>query len=179
MDTAEAHYAKYEGLVVLKLGGHLRCWASTDSPSISAGLEAFMAHLFETRDFDNVLIDLTDLAGIDSTNLGLIARITRYTQQSFGRKATIVSTNDDINTILESVGFDQVFIIVRDPQNPEVELKALAGLDGTEKDMAQLILNAHRELLALNERNKAMFSDVVDLLEEELERRGSGNTSNA
>ena len=31
--------------------------------------------------------------------------------------------------------------------------------------MAKVVLNAHRELLELNDQNRAMFKDVVEMLE--------------
>lgn len=164
MAEGTVFYAKHEGLAVLKLVG-----AFAFSLGASKTLDAFIDKLFVNDDFDNVLIDLTETENIDSTNLGLLAIITRITMDIHDRKATIISTNDNITDTLDGVGFREVFNIVNDPLDPDAAFEALneTGVDSS-KDIAKMVLNAHRELVRLSEENKSMFTDVVEMLELQL-----------
>jgi anti-anti-sigma factor len=114
MDAGNVLYANHDGLVVFKFVGEIR-YTMGDSYRVSASLDAFLDDLFESKDFENILIDLTETDSIDSTNLGLLAKIAQFTERHYGRKPTIISTNEDINAILDSVGFDQVFTTPRSP----------------------------------------------------------------
>ncbi|MCD6288219.1 MAG: STAS domain-containing protein [Candidatus Hydrogenedentes bacterium] len=167
MDNGRILFARYRGLVVLKLVGEIR-YTVKGSYRVSVSFDAFLDKLFEERDFKNVLIDLTETTGIDSTNIGLLAKIARFTMDNFGQKPTIISTNDDINRILDSVGFDQVFVILHEPHNFDQELEELPEMTVPDKELARLILDAHKALIELNEKNKNMFKNVVDVMEQSL-----------
>ncbi len=165
MDSGIVYYAKHDSLVVLKLVGQFAfCLEASKS------LDAFISKLFMQEDYENVLIDLTETETLDSTNLGLLAIMTRITMDLYDRKATIISTNDDINEILDSVGFSAVFHIVNDPHEPDADLKILDEEGPSGQELSRVVLNAHKELLELNEKNKDMFKDVVEMLEEQVNR---------
>lgn len=157
------YYAKHEGLVVFKLVG-----AFSFSQRASKSLDAFIDKLFSNEEYENILIDLTETESLDSTNLGLLAKLTRLTMDLYDKKATIVSTNKDINEILESVGFEQVFNMVTVAPNSEEELEELPEGRSSERELSHVVLDAHRELLELNEKNQEMFRDVVEMLEEQM-----------
>jgi anti-anti-sigma factor len=164
METGNVFYAKHEDLLVLKFVGEIR-YTMGDSYRISASLDSFLDKLFRDQDFKNVLIDLTETESIDSTNLGLLARIARYSLDTLDSRPTIISTNEDINAILDSVGFDRIFTIIHDPEHPEVELQQMPEVEEPDRELAQMLLEAHKNLTALNERNRDMFKNVVELLE--------------
>ncbi len=160
-EESKVLYAKHDGLVVLKLVGPFAF-----SLSASKTLDAFINSLLMNDDFDNILVDLTETRNIDSTNLGLLAIITRVCMDLHDRMATIISTNDDITQTLDGVGFREVFQIIHDPHNPAADFERLdeKGV-ASAKEISKLVLNAHRELLGLNDQNKDMFKDVVSMLE--------------
>ena len=165
MDKSVVYFAKHDGLVVLKLVGEFAF-----SLDASKALNAFIDEVLTNEEYENILIDLSETESLDSTNLGLLAILTRITMDLYDRKATIISTDDDINEILDSVGFPEVFHIVHDPHNPDAEWEKLPEAEATGKELTRVVLNAHRELLDLNDKNKDMFQDVVDLLEREVEK---------
>lgn len=80
--------------------------------TVCSGFDKFIDDIFNEANPVDVLIDLTEASYIDSTNLGLLAKIAKLMDARHKRKVTIISTNDDINTILVSVGFDEVFDII-------------------------------------------------------------------
>lgn len=169
MDRGTVYYAKHDGIVVLKLVGPFSF--SLDASKI---LDSFINELLLKDDFENILIDLSETKSIDSTNLGLLAMITRINMDLHDCMATIVSTNDDITQTLDGVGFHEVFHIIQDPHNPQADFERLEEKCApSARKMSELVLNAHRELLELNDRNRAMFKDVVEMLESQIDNKES------
>ena len=164
MSVGNVYFAKHEGLLVLKFVGEIR-YTMGESYRISASLDSFLEQMFEDKGFDNVLIDLSETRNIDSTNLGLLARLAQFTQKHFDRKPTIISTNEDINSILDSVGFSQVFIIVHNPETLGVELEAVPSVSSQDRELARMLLEAHKALTDISEKNRDMFRNVVQILE--------------
>ena len=89
----------------IKLVGHVHY-------SNSAGFEQFVADIINKGIIDNILIDLSETTGIDSTNLGLVAKLANYTISSHKKKITLITANPDVTTILDSMGFFEVSVIV-------------------------------------------------------------------
>lgn len=169
MREGSVHYAKHDGIGILKLVGPF-----SFSLKSSKVLDSFINELLMEDDFENILIDLTETTSIDSTNLGLLAMITRINMDLHGCMATIVTTNDDITETLDGVGFHEVFHIIHDPLNPEADFERLKSeATPSVEQITRIVLNAHRELLDLNEKNQNMFRDVVDMLEAQMEEKNS------
>jgi anti-anti-sigma factor len=158
--SGEITSAKIDNRYVIKFSGEIRY---TDCPA----LDAFLKKLFVQEDFDDILIDLTDTVSIDSTNLGYLAKITNHMQERFNRKAVIVSTNEDINRTLDSVGFDDVFNIIE--QGPECANETQIETSRASELTPAMIREAHQILSDLNEENRQMFKDVLEQFEKEAE----------
>jgi anti-anti-sigma factor len=169
MDSGNVYFAEHKNLVVLKFVGEIR-YSMGNPKWLIGSLSSFLENLFEKKEFENVLLDLREATSIDSTNLGLMAGITKFTQAHFNEQPTILSSNPDINELLESVGFDQVFKICRDPELPSVTLGELPDAGESDKSMPQIMLDAHRDLIALNEKNQEMFKDVVEMMQAEVDQ---------
>ncbi len=165
MGKGEVLYAQHEGLVVLKFVGQIRLG---DSYGASAALNNFLDELFEKGGFENVLIDLTEAQSIDSTNLGLLAKITRFMKETHGRKAAIISTNPDITAALDSVGFTAVFDIYKEFPNAPGKLEALVEATEPESDFSVMVLAAHKALCELNEKNKETYKNLIEIFEKEV-----------
>jgi len=146
----------------LKLSGHLKYRGSADFDQF---LETFSDYL-KNRD---VLIDLTGAEYLDSTNLGLLARIADRMLTEQGKKTTIISTNEEITKLLINIGFDEFFIIINHPEEFQTDLQKIPELQDKERSMAAMMLDAHRALMKISEKNRETFRDVVTLLEKEVE----------
>ena len=101
---------------------------------------------------------------IDSTFLGLLAKIANYMRRRFDRKVTIFSTNEDINKILDSVGFYSVFNICNADEVQSGDTDLMATRDADRPQMLRTIYEAHLILSELNEKNREMFKNVVEEL---------------
>ncbi|MEZ4269252.1 MAG: STAS domain-containing protein [Myxococcota bacterium] len=165
----DIRYAKQDGVCVLKLIGDIR-YTTGPAAVISRSLDTFFDKLFATGGFQDVVVDMTETTAIDSTNLGLLARLYTWMEEHGGRKPTLVSTNPDVTRTLESVGFDKVFNVVGERLAATGELTKLPLVEGTQREMLQLILEAHRRLMEMSEDNAEMFAPAVALMDAELHR---------
>ena len=157
-------YACQGNLWFIKMVGEIRY-------TISAPFNDFLGRLFEGQPVEDILIDLTETTGIDSTNLGLLAKIASRMIERFGRRPSIVLTNEDVRQWLSSMGFDDVFIILEQADASPEALSEIPDLGHDDRARARVILDAHRHLMELSEENRETFKNVVDALARDLERR--------
>ena len=158
MDNGTVLHASHDDIHVLRFIGDIRY---TLSPSI----DRFLEEIFAGPKPAGFVIDLTETDSIDSTNLGLLCRIATRMQALDAQRVTIVSNRTDINSVLASMAFDEVFDIVEDT-GLETSAAHEVPQENTDKEtLARTLIHAHRALMDLNDRNREMFRDVVALLE--------------
>ncbi len=153
-------YAEKDGINVLKFIGDVRV---TLGPTINT----FLDRLCENPGFKSVVFDLSETEAIDSTSLGLLAKISLRTQESFDVVPTIVSPREDITRILISMGFDEVFVILKELVNECGQPCELPAEIVSESRLREQVIDAHRVLMSLNQSNQDEFCDLVEALEEE------------
>ncbi len=161
MDQGTVCFARAGNVVILKLTGKIRY-------QMGSSLDDYLDHLFARGDFEDVLIDLTETRMIDSTCLGILARIANYIHDRFGRKATIFSLHDDIDRILEGVGFPAVFNIIHGELPMDCEMERIAVCDENRDELAKTLYNSHRILCDLNEKNRTAFQNILDALRDDV-----------
>jgi len=152
--------AEQDGVEVLKFVGDVRV-------SLGPTISEFVNELGQRKDIHSIIIDLTETEGIDSTTLGLMAKISLKSQETFQTLPTIVSSNEDITRILFSMGFDNVFIIVNEARGEVGPLGELPTQLVSEDALREQVLEAHRVLMSLNSENRERFRDLVEALENE------------
>jgi anti-anti-sigma factor len=160
MEPGRILVGDHDGIYVLKFTGDVRV-------TLCATVDSFLKALLNRGDFRAVVVDLTATDGIDSTSLGLLARLSIETQRRFGFVPTLVSTQPDITRLLSTMGFDDVFHIVEEPLTEVGQLGELPELESDQEDLRQRVLEAHRVLMSLNDRNRENFQDLVTALETE------------
>ena len=151
--------AEHHGAWVLKLVGDVRM-------TLCNTIEDCLSRMFADASFKSVVVDLTETECIDSTSLGLLAKISIKTKQRIGDVPTLISTNDDVTRVLLSMGFkDQVFVIASSYGLEDYQLAEVAPLECNEKTAEQRVIEAHKILMDLNEHNRNEFKDLVSALE--------------
>ena len=165
------YYFAQEGTkVFFKLVGTLKYTAGSK-------FDTFLDNLFESdNNFDEVLIDLSEADFLDSTNLGFLARVAEYMDEEYGKKVTIYSPKEEINKLLESVGFDEVFILEKNIEKPERNLKEISEEGQTDRSRSAMMLEAHKALIKVCEKNADVFCDVVDLLKKSVKKEEENKT---
>ena len=162
---SKIYYDKQDGIHALKFVGDIRY-------TFSASLDKFLNKLYEEPAAKGFMIDLRETDMIDSTSLGLLANIANWMKRSGAPKVILVSTQDDINDLLQAIGFDQVFNIVDETGNLLSHTTQLALTDSTQDELAPIILKAHLTLMDIGNENRTKFKDVVELLEQSLQHPG-------
>ncbi len=158
-------YAVHNGTYVIKFTGDVRV-------PLCMSLEGFLDRMFGDARLEAVLIDLSETVAIDSTALGLIAKIAVFLRERLDKKPVILSTNPDVNRILSSMGFDRVFLILEKAPDSQGIMSELPSDEHSQQELTQHVIDAHRVLMGLNEKNKATFRDLVDALELERDCQG-------
>lgn len=154
-------YAEHNGTYVLKLRGDVRV-------PICTSLETFIEdHLLKDKRLRAVMIDLTETDSIDSTALGLLAKIAVALRELNLGKPIILCLSSDINRILASMGFDEVFRILQTTAALRDRLDELPDEVLSEAEVTQCVIDAHRTLMSLSESNQQTFRSLVDALESE------------
>ena len=158
-------FARKDRKVFFKLTGNLKY--------ISSGkFDAFLDQLLEEdKDFEDAMIDLSEAEYIDSTNLGFLARIAEFISENYYKKVTLFSPNNEINTVLESVGFDEVFILVKDKINTFNDISEINSENDSEREKTLMMLESHKALMRVSDKNIPTFQSCVDLLQNSLDKK--------
>lgn len=159
METGAVYYAKHRDTYVIKLTGEVRYL-------LGCSFDDFLTRLFAREDFRDILIDLTETRMIDSTCLGLLAKIAIYKRRRSSEKVTIFSTDEDINKILDGVGFYSIFNICNANPTPAGDADQINVCAADQSHLAKTLYDAHLILSELNDKNREMFRNVVDELKD-------------
>lgn len=158
MSTGKIQFAEQDGTFVLKFTGEVRL-------TLCSALDATIEHIFSSLNFSSIVIDLTETQSIDSTTLGLLAKLSILSRQRIGLLPMLTTNNPDILRLLDSMGFDEVFNIVETVLPCPDCLTDLPPQDQSEAEVRSRVLEAHRVLMGLNESNRNAFRDLVSALE--------------
>lgn len=150
----------HDGVYVLVFEGDVRLTLCTT-------VDVYLEKMFQDPKFKSVVVDLSPTENIDSTSLGLLAKLSIQADKRFHFRPTLISTRPDITRILLSMGFDEVFNLVEAPLEHSDQLLELPKMQSSEEGMRQRVLDAHRTLMSMNEANRETFHDLVAALETE------------
>lgn len=130
-------------------------------------LTGYLEKLFSADNINSVVVDLKGAKAVDSTTLGLLAKLSIYLKKTKNLTPVLLVEDASMIRLLESMGIDEIFELSADlPENigREKELSCTA----VEKEEARAkVLEAHKTLMGLNKKNMLIFSDLVKILESE------------
>jgi anti-anti-sigma factor len=137
--------------------------------TLAPALQRYLDRLFEGAPVGGFVFDLREASLLDSTNLGLLARVAERVRACCGRRCALVSTSDDITDVLRSMGFEEIFdIVADDPAIKGAPDEEIAIERPSQDDLMRTMLEAHRTLVTLNDKDREKFQDVVMWLESEM-----------
>lgn len=158
MDSGKILVADHQGVFVIKMVGDVRL-------TLCLSFDAFISEMFSSEGMYSVVFDLCDADGIDSTTLGLMAKISiMSTDKNLGLPLAVVPSAG-LRRLLESMGFDEIFDVV---ETASIDLNGLRKLQSGDTDevlVREKVLEAHKTLMGLNEHNKREFTDLIKTLE--------------
>lgn len=153
----------HDGVYVLRFSGDVRV-------TLSGSFDHYMEKMLADGLLELVLVDLSDAVAIDSTSLGVLAKLSLQLQKSRNRLPTLVCHSPDILRVLINMGFDDVFAIVDQHFQTQQNLAELPmPNDMSEAILRDRVIDAHKVLMSMNEQNADTFRDLVDALEMEQE----------
>ena len=175
MSTGHVEYASLNGTHIFKLFGEV-CAQSCIS------LDKLLSKIEQQSNVVGAIVDLTQTTFIDSTVLGVLAKLGLKLKQIHNIQAVMLSTNPDITTLANSMGLGQVFVILNYCGDPTVCTRELVEEHVTHSNMLTTVLDAHKTLMKLNENNQNMFEPLVKQLQKEqdnLDQCAEQNQQNA
>jgi anti-anti-sigma factor len=152
------------GTAVVELRGRVRY---IDAPALRGVLD----DVLQQPAFAGLVVDLRDVTAIDSTGLGLLARTGTRTRTRTGTPAIVVAREGEVTAVLRSAALDEVLRLVDTaPFEAPPVLAESVPVDERPAvgDAGRLILDAHRDLASLSDRNRETYRDVIALLEAQL-----------
>jgi len=130
-----------------------------------AGLEAHIVKIFAEPDFSEIAIDLELAEMLDSTALGLLARISIEYKKISDKKPVIFLQKGELAHILKRVCFDQVFNILEKSQTADLSsFVELESVSKSEEEVLDCVIEAHRNLAEISESNERYFTDITKAL---------------
>jgi anti-anti-sigma factor len=132
------------------------------------------------------IIDLSQCQGMDSTFLGMLAGIAlRLKHDALGGAIHIIHASDSQRELMHTLGLDRLFRVETDDQfaaahapNPNEVFEQIPHTDlnnlarpASRDEVADLMLEAHNDLIRADASNRDRFSEVIRCLRDRLARR--------
>ena len=150
--------ASHDGAYVIRLEGDVRLTLCTT-------IDEYFQQMFEDPDFASVWVDLCEAEGIDSTTLGLLAKLALKVEEKFGFQPAIFSCDPGINRLLKSMGFQRLFELHEEACCGPDDVQDIPIVEGSEAAVRDKVIEAHRVLMDLSDENRARFKDLMTALE--------------
>jgi anti-anti-sigma regulatory factor len=157
MSSGKILAADYRHMAMLKFVGDVRVL-------MSSTLDNYCQGLYRRAILDAMVVDLSETTGIDSTALGLLAKMAIQLRNRFNVIPTVVSPNPDITRILRSMSFDLIFNIVGSRRDDAAPYQELQQQKESEDSVREKVIDAHLTLMTLSEENRLEFQDLVQSL---------------
>lgn len=155
--------AEHEGVFVIKLEGDVRL-------TLCLSFDEFIEDILKQPNYSSVIFDLTKAQAIDSTTLGLMAKVSIKAGHHGHDSPLVVSSNPSITRILVSMGFDDIFRLVDQSEfdngkQSSLDVIVISEKNGNESEVQKKVLEAHQILMEMNDKNNESFKDLVETLE--------------
>lgn len=160
MNGCRISAASDHGAHLLRLEGDVRLVMCT-------ALDEYFERIFNDPDFVSVWVDVTNATGLDSTTLGMLAKLAIQTHEKFGFRPALFSANPGIKRLLNTMGFAELFDL-RDSACGGFEAAVdLPQVPASEEEVREKVIEAHRTLMELSPENRDAFEDLVKTLEDQ------------
>ena len=150
--------ASQDGAYVIRLEGDVRL-------TLCTALDDYLEHMFTDPEFASVWVDLCDAEGLDSTTLGLLAKLALQVKEKFGFVPAIYSCDPGINRLLKSMAFHRLFELHEAACSNPDDIAEIPVVQGSEEAVKQKVIEAHRVLMGISDENRDRFKDLMTALE--------------
>lgn len=150
--------ASHNGAYVIRFEGDVRL-------TLCTSIDDYFQRMFDDPAFASVWVDLCSAEGLDSTTLGLLAKLALTVKERFGFQPAIYSCDPGINRLIKSMGFQQLFDLREEVCGAPDEAAAIPVVEGSESEVKEKVIEAHKILMELSPENRARFKDLLTVLE--------------
>ena len=147
-----------EGNYLIKFVGDVRV-------TLCGSLNRYMETIFGSHDVKNVVVDMLEAEGLDSTTLGLMAKLGLHCRKQYGIDVQVFCQNPSILRTLDCMGFDELFDIIQQVPTISAKLHNITSVNHEVDEIRRQVLEAHKLLVQLNPKNSSEFTDLIRALE--------------
>lgn len=160
MNAGVIKVADKDGIFVIKMQGDVRL-------TLSLSFDEFIDTMFASPNFSSVIFDLSEAQAIDSTTLGLMAKISLQGRALAHMDPIVISCNPSITKLLDSMGFTELLQVVEsaDIGHEQFQLLPSDETNINEQELRDKVLEAHRTLVDMNANNRETFKELIQSLE--------------
>jgi anti-anti-sigma factor len=151
-------FAEHEGAFIIKLVGDVRL-------TLCTSFDAFLDKMFSHPRFLSVVVDLNDAEGIDSTTLGILAKLAIAANKRSKYSPVLFCNKDDILRIITSMGLDEIYDVRQGASQLCGAVSEVPAQSEPEEAMRQRIICAHKVLMELRSENRLQFQELIKALE--------------
>jgi anti-sigma B factor antagonist len=145
---------------------------------ISPPMKQFIHQVINTESADQILIEMSNCSGMDSTYMGVVAGIACYIKSKPAFSFKLINLSEKNKKLLVTLGVDRVVDYSQSASEEEQNLlNQLSGPSQTLKpdmsnklEAAKTTLEAHETLVDINPDNLSKFKSVVEFLQEDLHK---------
>lgn len=128
-------------------------------------LENYCNYVLQNEQVRSLVVDLSSAANLDSTTLGILAKIGQSARRRLGSKPDIYLSDSSIHRLLVSMGFEALFAMHMSAPPSRPELPVLPLGESEESAVQDSVIDAHRALMDMNQHNTRQFENLVETLE--------------
>jgi anti-anti-sigma factor len=147
-----------QGNYLLKFIGDVRV-------TLCGSLNRHMETIFGSRDVKKVIVDMLEAEGLDSTTLGLMAKLGLHCRKEYGINVQVFCQNPSILQTLDCMGFGEIFDIIQQVPAIDAELHSIESVSSEVDEIRRQVVEAHKLLMQLNPDNSKEFTDLIRALE--------------
>ncbi len=158
MSTGKIFVAGEQGNYLIKFIGDVRV-------TLCGSLNRYIDRIFGSSDVKKVVVDLLEADGLDSTTLGLMAKLGLHCRKEYAVDVQVFCQNPSILRTLDCMGFDELFDIYQEVPNITAKLQSITSVNPEVDEIRKQVLEAHKLLVQLNPKNSSEFTDLIRALE--------------
>lgn len=158
MSTGKILVSDKDGNYLIKFSGDVRV-------NLCGSLNHHMDAIFGSTDVQHVVIDMLEAECVDSTTLGLIAKLALHCRKEYNINMQLFCQNPSILRTLDCMSFDEIIDICQEVPDIDAELHAIETVNSDIDEVRRQVLEAHKLLTQLSSDSSKEFTDLIRALE--------------
>ena len=158
MSTGKILVSDKDGNYLIKFSGDVRV-------NLCGSLNHHMAAIFGSTDVQHVVIDMLEAECVDSTTLGLIAKLALHSRKEYNINMQLFCQNPSILRTLDCMSFDEIIDICQEVTDIDADLHVIETVNSDIDEVRRQVLEAHKLLTQLSPDSSKEFTDLIRALE--------------